>query len=59
MKAKLLSKSVTRNKETLVFKNTVKSRIPVAKAGFVMKSKRDKVINKRVRKITVDNWDRV
>lgn len=41
-------------KETIIFKNTVKQRIPVAKPGFAFKTKKEQ---KRT-KITLDNWDK-
>ncbi len=57
MKAKLISKEKTSKKETFVFENTVKQRIPIGRGSFAMASKRDKVRGKKNR-ITVDNWEK-
>jgi len=57
MKVKILRKEKNGNKEVLVFKNTAKPRLPMAKGGFAFKtSKKDK--RKRM-KVTVDNWERI
>ena len=58
MKAKLLNKNISKGKESYTFENTVKARIPIAKAGFTMSSKRDRIRNKRT-KITVTNWEKI
>lgn len=56
MKAKLIRKEKLNNKEVLVFKNTMKPRLPMAPAGFAFKNRKDK---KKINKVTIDNWDKI
>lgn len=60
MKKKTLLNKVKRgNGETLVYSNPVKMRIPIGKPGHAFASRKDKIRNKRINKITKDNWDKI
>ena len=45
-------------KETLIFKNKVKLRIPVPPVGGAHQNRKDKKTKRRP-KITVENWEKV
>lgn len=58
MKKILLEKKTSARGETLVFKNTIKPRIPIAPVGNAHLSKKDRLKSKRI-KITQFNWDKM